>query len=198
MHGQRSLAGYGPWGRKEPDTTEQRTPREILLVVTSQINWCFFRAQGLVVSDCPLKLSSNHTSSVKSSFPYSTKGNFTSFGILVSHYFYKSKYWYFCWYSSMNPQGPDSIIHPGFFSIVGSLQFLLSSPASPTSNHRHLYGRAGKPPRSSLLLRSCNVPSPRQEQKKAHARFKEEGRSPESSGNSPVFLQERIWTEFSI
>ena len=118
MHGQRSLAGYGPWGRREPDTTEQRTPRETLLVVTSQINWCFFRTQGLVVSDCPLKLSSNHTSSVKSSLPYSTKGNFTSFGILVSHYFYKSKYWYFCWYSSMNPQGPGSIIHPGFFQLL--------------------------------------------------------------------------------
>ena len=25
FHGQRSLAGYSPWGRKEPDTTEQLT-----------------------------------------------------------------------------------------------------------------------------------------------------------------------------
>ena len=89
VHGQRRLAGYGPCGHKEPDATEQLTLRETLLVITSQINWCFFRAQGLVVSDCPLKLSSNHTSSVKSSLPYSSKGNFTSFGILVSYYFYK-------------------------------------------------------------------------------------------------------------
>ena len=87
-------------------------------VVTSQINWSFTRAQGLVVGDCPLRLGSNHTSSVKFSLPYSSKGNFTSFGILVLYYFYKSKYWYFCWYSSMNPQGAGSIILPGFFQML--------------------------------------------------------------------------------
>ena len=26
FHGQRSLAGYGPWDRKESDTTERLTP----------------------------------------------------------------------------------------------------------------------------------------------------------------------------
>ena len=26
FHGQRSLAGYSPWGHKEPDKTEQLTP----------------------------------------------------------------------------------------------------------------------------------------------------------------------------
>jgi len=26
-HGQRSLAGYGPWGHKEPDTTKQLSTR---------------------------------------------------------------------------------------------------------------------------------------------------------------------------
>ena len=118
VHGQRSLAGYSPWGCKEPDTTEQLTLCETLIVVTSQINWSFIRAQGLVVGDCPLRLGSNHTSSVKFSLPYSSKGNFTSFGILVLHYFYKSKYWYFCWYSSMNPQGAGSIILPGFFQML--------------------------------------------------------------------------------
>ena len=30
FHGQRSLAGYSPWGHKESDTTEQRT--HILLI----------------------------------------------------------------------------------------------------------------------------------------------------------------------
>ena len=33
FHGQRSLVGYSPWGRKESDTTEQLTHKEILLSV---------------------------------------------------------------------------------------------------------------------------------------------------------------------
>ena len=32
-HGQRSLAGYSPWGRKESNTTEPLT--------LSHFNWCF-------------------------------------------------------------------------------------------------------------------------------------------------------------
>ena len=29
FHGQRSLVGYSPWGRKEPDTTERLTHEEL-------------------------------------------------------------------------------------------------------------------------------------------------------------------------
>ena len=35
-HGQRSLAGYSPWGRKELDTAEQLTHSTLLHFVTSQ------------------------------------------------------------------------------------------------------------------------------------------------------------------
>ena len=32
-HGQRSLAGYGPWGRKEPDATKHHTARAYLFIL---------------------------------------------------------------------------------------------------------------------------------------------------------------------
>ena len=35
LHGQRSLAGYSPWGRKESDTTEQLS--------TAWCTWCIQR-----------------------------------------------------------------------------------------------------------------------------------------------------------
>ena len=34
VHGQRSLAGYSPWGRKESDTTEQPLLTLMLLIPT--------------------------------------------------------------------------------------------------------------------------------------------------------------------
>ena len=44
FHGQGSLAGYSPWGCKEPDTTEQLSPYTRI----SCNNWCVSRS---VVSD---------------------------------------------------------------------------------------------------------------------------------------------------
>ena len=33
-HGQRSLVGYGPWGRKESDTTEQLNKKNMLMITS--------------------------------------------------------------------------------------------------------------------------------------------------------------------
>ena len=44
-HGQRSLAGYSPWGRKESDTTERLSTAH----TASLLTWLFMRITGL----CP-------------------------------------------------------------------------------------------------------------------------------------------------
>ena len=46
-HGQRSLAGYSPWGRKESDMTEQLSTQR--MEKTSKYSWWLFLGGGLEV-----------------------------------------------------------------------------------------------------------------------------------------------------
>ena len=50
FHGQRSLAGYGPWGQKESDTTEQRT---LQICKTSGTEFCIWYEVGIKVHFLP-------------------------------------------------------------------------------------------------------------------------------------------------
>ena len=52
FHGQRSLAGYSPWGHKESDTTEHLT--HTYVVFTSFM--CCFLIDLFMVMQCPLSL----------------------------------------------------------------------------------------------------------------------------------------------
>ena len=48
FHGQSSLAGYSPWGRKELDTTEQLSLYPHLFIKTSLIEFLLISYSGLI------------------------------------------------------------------------------------------------------------------------------------------------------
>lgn len=113
-----------------------------------------FNSQQLVTT---LRLSSNCTSFVKPSLPYAEQEKLISdHCILVSYYFYKPKYRYFCCCNSMISEWVSSSIHPGLSPMVCSLQFLphpLSCLPNCSPNHLHFVKQV-RPPSSG------NVPSP--------------------------------------
>ena len=47
FHGQRTLVGYSPWGRKESDMTEQLTPSLYFLLIYFWLRWVLVLAHGL-------------------------------------------------------------------------------------------------------------------------------------------------------
>jgi len=48
LHGQRSLEGYSPWGRKESDTTEQLTLNFRGFIIDLNFNWLVLNVHWLV------------------------------------------------------------------------------------------------------------------------------------------------------
>ena len=92
----------------------------------------------------------------------------------------------------MNPQEAGSIIHPGFFQLlVLCNSFCPVLPPQPLTTDISMVEQ-GSLPAPPCYSAPATSPLLAKTKKKAHARFKEEERSPESSGSSPVFLQERI------
>ena len=61
LHGQRSLAGYSPWGPKESDTTEHEHACVYIYICIYPFFFTYRLLQKLSIVPCAIQLSILHT-----------------------------------------------------------------------------------------------------------------------------------------